>query len=175
MTVGPIQIIAFSFDRIDGFRGEVLAELANLRERGQIRLVDMLVAVKEPTGELTATEMNNLTEDETIEFGYVIGKLLGKSDIDMAETTPNELSADAVERMLAASSQSMGIDYEGIQDLVEDLPPGKAFGVLMFEHTWAIPLREAILRAGGTPLAQAFLTRDSLMMLGSELNRIDVP
>ncbi len=46
--------------------------------------------------------------------------------------------------------------------MVENLPPGKAFGVLMFEHTWAIPLRDAIRRAGGVPLAQGFMTPESI-------------
>jgi hypothetical protein len=43
----------------------------------------------------------------------------------------------------------------------------------MFEHTWAIPLREAIRRAGGVPRAQGFLTRDVLMMVGKELEGFD--
>jgi uncharacterized membrane protein len=173
MTIGPIQIIIFGFDRIDRFRGEVLEELANLRETGEIRLIDLFVAVKEPNGEITASETNNLSEDESIEFGYVIGKLMGKSDLELAGTDPEDSAADAVEQMLAASSQSIGLDYPGIQQVVEEIGPGKAFGVLMFEHTWAIPLRDAIRRAGGTPLAQGFLTREALFMVGNELREID--
>ena len=173
MTIGPIHIIVYSFDRIDRFRGEVLEELARLRESGEIRLIDLLLAVKEPDGQITATEMNDLTPDESVEFGVVIGRLLGFSDISMASRDPGEMTADAVERMLAASSQSLGIDYEGIQKLVLDLQPGKAFAVLMFEHTWAIPLREAIRRAGGVPRAQGFLTRDALMIVGNELQGVD--
>ena len=45
MTIGPIQVIAFSFDRTDQFRGEVLDELGRLRGRGLIRLIDLLLAV----------------------------------------------------------------------------------------------------------------------------------
>ena len=50
MTVGPIQVIVFGFDRTDQFRGEVLEELANLRGRGLLRLIDLMVAVKDPDG-----------------------------------------------------------------------------------------------------------------------------
>ncbi len=42
----------------------------------------------------------------------------------------------------------------------------------MFEHTWAIPLRDAIRRAGGVPLAQGFITPEALLMVGEELRVI---
>jgi uncharacterized membrane protein len=167
MAVGPIQVIVFGFDRTDQFRGEVLEELANLRGRGLIRLIDLFLAIKQPNGEVMATEMNDLTEEETVEFGRVIGKLLG-----LSEAEAGDASAEAVENTLAAASKSVGLDYTGLRQLVEDLQPGKAFGVLMFEHTWAIPLRDAIRRTGGFPLAQGFLTQESLMMVGAELEAI---
>src|SRR5262245_53806403 len=149
MSIGPIQVIAFGFERTDQFRGEVLEELANLRGRGLIRLIDLFVAIKDSSGEIIATELDDLTQAETVEFGQVIGKLLG---VDGGE--PRELAADAIETTLAAAAHSIGLDYKGIKQVVENLPPGEAFGVLMFEHTWAIPLRDAIRRAGGVPLAQ---------------------
>jgi uncharacterized membrane protein len=167
MTVGPVQIIVFGFERTDQFRGEVLEELINLRGRGLIRLIDLFLAVKDLNGEIVAAEVNDLTEEESIEFGYVISKLLGISDLDVPKVT-----ADAVERMLAAASKSVGLDYHGLRCLVDNLEPGKAFGVLMFEHTWAIPLREAIRRAGGVPLAQGFITQEALIMVGEELQAI---
>ena len=167
MTVGPIQIIVFGFERTDQFRGEVLEELYNLRNRGLIRLIDLLLAMKTPAGEIIAKETNDLTEEESVEFGQVIGKLLGVSKADVGEA-----SADAIEKMLAATSHSFGLDYAGIQQLVYNLEPGKAFGVFMFEHTWAIALRDAIRRTGGVPLAQGFLTQEALAMVGAELEAI---
>lgn len=167
MTIGPIQVIAFGFDRTDQFKGEVLEELASLRGRGLIRLIDLFVAIKEPTGEITAVEMNDLTEDESVEFGRVIGHLLGLGDVQV-----QDVAAAAVEQTLAAASDSIGLDYQGLQQAVNNLSPGKAFGVLMFEHTWAIALRDAIRRAGGIPLAQGFVTPEALMMVGAELQAI---
>ena len=167
MAVGPVQVIFFGFDQIDQFRGEVLEELSNLRGQGLIRLIDLFLAIKDPSGKVLAREVNDLTEAESVEFGQVIGKLLGLSDRQKGEE-----SAEAIERTLAATFQSIGFDYQGIQKVVEALPPGKAFGVLMFEHTWAIPLREAIRRAGGIPLAQGFVTKDALIMVGEELQAV---
>ena len=77
MKVGPIQVIVFGFDRSDQFRGEVVEELANLRGQGLIRLIDLFVAVKKPDGGITTVELNDLTEDESVEFGRVISSLLG--------------------------------------------------------------------------------------------------
>jgi uncharacterized membrane protein len=167
MSIGPIQVIAFGFERTDQFRGEVLEELANLRGRGLIRLIDLFVAIKDESGDLAVVEMNDLTETETVEFGQIIGKLLG---LDGVKT--EELAAGAIEATLTAASHSVGLDYKGIKQVVENLPAGEAFGVLMFEHTWAIPLRDAIRRAGGVPLAQGFLTLEALTMVGAELRAI---
>jgi uncharacterized membrane protein len=167
MAVGPVQVILFGFDRTDQFRGEVVEELANLRGRGLIRLIDLFLAIKEPSGEVTAAELNDLTEQESVEFGQVIGKLLGQPGSEVREA-----SADVIERTLAAASHTVGLDYRGLRQVVEDLAPGKAFGVLMFEHTWAIPLRDAIRTAGGVPLAQGFLTQEALLMVGEELEAI---
>jgi uncharacterized membrane protein len=167
MSVGPIQVIVFGFDRTDQFRGEVLEELANLRGRGLVRLIDLFVALKDPSGDVMVVDMNDLTEDESVEFGRVIGKLLG-----VGEISAGEAASGAIERTLAAASQSVGLDVQGLQQVLDRLQPGKALGVLMFEHTWAIPLRDAIRRTGGVPLAQGFLTQEALVMVGEELRAI---
>ena len=167
MTVGPVQVILFGFDRIDQFRGQIVEELGKLRGRGLIRLIDIFLAVKDASGEVKATEMTGLTEEEAVEFGNVVSKLLGLSEVGAADA-----SAEAIERTLAAASHSIGLDYQGIRKIVENLPPGKAFGVLMFEHTWAIPLRDAIRSAGGIPLAPGVITPETLFMVGDELIRL---
>ncbi|MBX3059260.1 MAG: hypothetical protein KF770_22555 [Anaerolineae bacterium] len=167
MEVGPIQVIVFGFDRDDQFRGEILAELLHLRGRGVIRLIDAFVARKSADGQIQAMEMEGLSAAETVEYGRVLGKFLGVDEVAMGDIT-----AATVERTLAAAAASLGLDYQGIRQTMENLPPGKAFGVLMFEHTWAIPLAATIRRAGGVPLAQGFVTPESLVMVGEELNAI---
>lgn len=167
MTVGPIQVIVFGFDRTDQFRGEVVEELSRLRGRGLIRLIDLFLAIKEADGSITAAEMNDLSEQESVEFGRVLAKMLGVSGIE-----GRDVAAAAIERTLSAAASSVGLDYQGLQQTVANLEPGKAFAVLMFEHTWAIPLASAIRRAGGVPLAQGFVTPEALVMVGEELNAI---
>ena len=43
---------------------------------------------------------------------------------------------------------------------------------MLFEHTWAIPFRDAIRRAGGRGLAQGFITPEGLMIVGEEIEAI---
>jgi uncharacterized membrane protein len=164
---GPIQVMVFGFDKTDQFRGEILNELAELRGRGLIRLVDLFVAAKDKSGEVVAVELNDLTKKESVQFGKVVGKLLGKRKV-----TAGEAAADVIESTLAAAADTVGLDYRGIGQVIKDMKPGKAFGVLMVEHVWAIPLRDAIRRAGGVPLAQGFLTPEALLIVGSELEAI---
>ncbi|MCL4264969.1 MAG: hypothetical protein KJ069_17245 [Anaerolineae bacterium] len=167
MEIGPVQVIVFGFDRTDQFRGEILAELLRLRGRGLIRLIDAFVAMKTPAGEIAAMETQDLTNEESVAYGRVVSKLLGIDGV-----TTGDVVAAAVDRTMAAAAASLGLDYQGLRQTVENLPPGKAFGVLMFEHTWAISLAAAIRRAGGVPLAQGFVTPESLVMIGEELNAI---
>jgi hypothetical protein len=41
--------------------------------------------------------------------------------------------------------------------------------VAVLEHTWAIPLRDAIRGAGGFPLADSWLHPEDLLAVGVEL------
>ena len=98
----------------------------------------------------------------------MIGKLLGVAESEL----PVKLAAGAMERHPGGG---LAFGWAGLprsRQVVEEPEPGKAFGVLMFEHTWAIPLRDAIRRAGGVPLAQGFLTPEALVMVGEELQAI---
>jgi hypothetical protein len=167
VAIGPIQVIMFGFERTDGFRGEVVAELARLRGRGLIRLVDLFVAIKEPTGELVLAEMDDLNRDEAREFGEVVGKLLG-----LGMGSSEGVAASSNGRTFEAATHAAGLDVADLEAIVRDLAPDTAVGVLMFEHTWAIPLRDAIRRAGGVPLVQGFVTPEALFMVGAELEAI---
>ncbi len=164
MAIGPVQVIVFGFERTDRFRGEIVAELATLRGRGLIRLVDLFVAVKTPSGEVVAAEMDDLTGEEASEFGAVIGRLLG-----LGMGSPEEATAPSFVGALDAATHAAGLDVARLQAIVRDLAPGTAVGVLMFEHTWAIPLRDAIRRAGGVPLVQGFVTPEALVLVGAEV------
>lgn len=45
------------------------------------------------------------------------------------------------------------VSDEDVEDLTASLPPDSSAAVLVFEHTWAVPLRDAIVRGGGELVA----------------------
>lgn len=165
MAIGPIQVIVFGFERTDQFKGEVLNELRRLRSRGTIRVLDVFLAKKDAAGTLSTVELSWLSEGEKLEFGSVVKKLLEAGGGPAASP---QTGSEALE--LAA--RSSGISPEDLRAAVAAIPPGKALGVLLFEHTWAIPFRDAIRRAGGRGLAQGFITPEGLMMVGAEVEAI---
>jgi len=165
VAIGPIQVIVFGFDRTDQFKGEILEELRGLRSRGMIRVIDVYLAKKEPGGALSTVELSWLSEEEKAEFGSVVKKLLEAGGGSAAKT-------DSRSEAIELAARSSGITPEDLKAAVAAIAPGKALGVLLFEHTWAVPLRDAIWRAGGRGLAQGFITPEGLMMVGAELEAI---
>ncbi len=165
MAIGPVQIIAFAFDRTDLFRGEILTELGRLRRHGMIRVVDLFFAKKDAAGELMTAEMSQLSAEEKKEFGHIVRGLVGLGAGGAVEPDSDGSGPE----LLESAGPSVGLSAEDLHQLVADLPPDKAIGILMFEHTWAVPLRDAITRAGGMAVAQGFVTPQALVMVGAEL------
>src|SRR5664279_5627419 len=76
MAIGPVQLIAIGFPHPD-FHGEIIAELERLRESDTVRVIDSLAVYKDDDGELEIMHLSNLSRDEAIELGTVIGALIG--------------------------------------------------------------------------------------------------
>ena len=144
--MGPVQIIVVGFEE-PRFRGEVLGELRKLRELDIVRLIDMLAVTKDADGTLRAVEAQELPEQEAAEFGAITRDLIGFGD-----QPPSASAADPDQGW----------------DVVDSIPAGSTAVVALLEHRWAVPLRHAIARAGGTPLADAWLHRDDLAAVGLE-------
>lgn len=167
MAIGPIQIIIISLDTLEHARGEVLAELADLRGRGMIRVVDFLVVTKNSANTVEAVDLSDLSPNEAFEFGALLGDLLG---LDTSVESNTFEGGEA--RAMAVMTGLHGMTLEHVREIGESLSVGAAAALLMIEHTWAIPLRDAIRRVGGVPIAQGFLTPEAVMLVGEELGAI---
>ena len=51
-------------------------------------------------------------------------------------------------------------------DILEDIPNGSAAALILLEHHWAVPLRDAIARAGGFRLSDGFISPLDLVEIG---------
>lgn len=163
MAVGPIQMIAIGFEDFTP-TGEILPALTEAIEEGSIRLIDLQFVAKDEFGAVVAMEMSGLTEDETLEFGAVIGGLIGAG-----AGGEEGMIEGAIEGALAAASHSYGMTVADVQAVAEELAPGDAAAMMLIEHTWAIDFRNAVADAGGFMMAQGFLTPDTLLLIGAEL------
>src|SRR5664279_4237702 len=76
MSVGPVQLIVLGFPNPD-FHGEIIAELERLRESDTVRVIDALAVYKDDAGDAEVVHLSNLTLDEAVELGSVIGGLIG--------------------------------------------------------------------------------------------------
>jgi hypothetical protein len=50
--------------------------------------------------------------------------------------------------------------------VLEDIPNDSAAALVLLEHHWAVPLRDAIARAGGFRLADGFISPLDLIEIG---------
>ena len=57
-------------------------------------------------------------------------------------------------------------DDEDAWDVLEDIPNDSAAALLLIEHHWAVPLRDAIARAGGFRLSDGFISPLDLVEIG---------
>jgi len=51
-------------------------------------------------------------------------------------------------------------------DVLEDIPNGSAAALILLEHHWAVPLRDAVARAGGFRISDGFISPLDLVALG---------
>jgi uncharacterized membrane protein len=162
MAIGPVQLIVLGFSKPD-FHGEIIAELERLRESDMVRVIDSLAVYKDAGGELEVEHLSNLTEDEAIEYGTKIGALIGlgiegEDGMEAGAVT----GAEAVE---ADGGVNVFTEEEG-WDILEDIPNGSAAALILLEHHWAVPLRDAIARAGGFRLSDGFISPLDLVEIG---------
>ncbi|HVC67689.1 MAG TPA: DUF6325 family protein [Acidimicrobiales bacterium] len=158
MTIGPVQMLVLGFAEPE-FTGKIAGELDRLREHEFVRILDALVVRKAEDGEITAVQVSDLTSDEAMELGAIAGALIGLGDGDV--------EAGAVAGALEGSDGHV-IPDEDMWFVADTIPAGSAAAVVLLEHLWAIPLRDAIVDAGGIALADQWIHPADLVAVGLE-------
>jgi uncharacterized membrane protein len=162
MSIGPIQMLVVGFEG-PKFKGEILEELRRLKDEDIIRLIDLLVIKKNDDGTVETLHQSDLTEHEAIEFGAVAGALIGLG-------AAGEEGAKAGARAGAeALEDGHALSDDQVWYAADAIPNGTAAGIALIEHRWAIPLRDAIVRAGGMPLIDEWIHVTDLVAAGLKL------
>jgi uncharacterized membrane protein len=160
MAIGPVQLVVLGFPNPE-FHGEIIAELERLRASDTIRVIDSLVVYKDVDGSLEVEHLSNLTKDEAVELGSTVGALIGlgiegEDGIDKGAVLGGKAAVNGVQVFSDADEW----------DVIEDIPNGSAAALILFEHQWAVPLRDAVMRAGGIRLSDGFISPLDLVEIG---------
>jgi uncharacterized membrane protein len=160
MAIGPVQLITLGFTH-PNFHGEIIAELERLRDSDTVRVIDALAVYKDAAGDIEVEHLSNLSTEEAIEMGTMIGALIGlgvegEKGMEAGALAGAEASADGVHVFTD----------DDAWDVLEDIPNDSAAALILLEHHWAVPLRDAIARAGGFRLSDGFISPLDLVAIG---------
>jgi uncharacterized membrane protein len=118
MTLGPIDFIALEFPG-NRFKGEILPDLFELADRGIIRIIDLVIIMKDQDGAVVVRELQELDEGQM--------------------TVLNPLKAE-VNQM---------ITNEDIDRIAEKLDNNSTAGLMLIENLWAKKTQQAMIEANG--------------------------
>ena len=121
------------------FTGRIIEEIERVVEKKIIRLVDVVFVQKDAAGEIDVVELD---ESDDPRFAGFAGLLADR----MGLLTPEDVATLAV-----------------------SLPPDSAALILLFEHRWAVRIKEALADAGGFLVARETIAPEALEMLNAEL------
>ena len=130
--LGPVDYLVVEFPG-SNFNGEILPELADLVERGVVRVLDLVLIKKQEDGSFEGFEFDD------IESGS-LGEL-------------REL-----ERELADL-----LSEDDIVAVADALDPGSTAALLVYENLWAAPFASAVRRSGGQLVANGRIPAQALI------------
>jgi hypothetical protein len=123
----------------NNFNGSIAGEIARVVESGTIALVDLVFIGKDENGECTVLEVDNKEDPRFAGFAPMLEGMNGL------------------------------LTEEDIQTLGVSLAPNTSALVIMFEHRWAVHIKDAIISAGGYLVERETIRPEVLEMLNAEL------
>jgi hypothetical protein len=105
--------------------------------------------------------LSNLSKEEAIELGSTVGALIGLGiDGEDGFVAGAEAGAEA------AAAGATALPESETWDVIEEIPHDSAAALILLEHRWAVPLREAVARAGGFRISDGFISPLDLVDVG---------
>jgi hypothetical protein len=101
------------------FNGDIVPALKELTRNGTIHIIDLIFVKKDGDGNVKSFELSNLSAAEAAAFNDLDGEI---DDL---------------------------LNEEDVLLAAEKLQPNSAGALLVFEHTWATRLRDAVVNSGG--------------------------
>lgn len=129
-VLGPVQILLIGLDD-PGSERMLAAELQDLHCQNAVRALDVLRVRRDPDG--------------------------GLRRLDPPDPEGSEQFQGAVVEALLVSDSGDEAMAEGTWSLADWLPRGAAAAIILLEHRWAIPLREAAAGVGAEVFDDAWV------------------
>ena len=123
MTLGPIEVIVAGFPG-NRFNGKIMPALQSLVDRDIVSVVDGLLIMKDGDGVVTFVELEEIDANDD---AAALAGLLDQTDGLLSD--------------------------EDVEELAMALEPNSSAAALVLEHTWAKPLRDAIVDSDGVLIA----------------------
>ena len=124
-------------------------------------MIDALAVHKDTAGDLDAMHLSNLSQDEAIELGSKIGALIG-----LGFEGEDGMAAGAQAGAEAAIDGVTAFSDEQAWDILADIPNDSAAALILLEHHWAVPLRDAVAEANGFRISDGFISPLDLVGIG---------
>jgi uncharacterized membrane protein len=127
MTLGPIDFIALEFPG-NRFKGEILPDLFELVDQGIIRIIDMVIVLKDRDGAVIARELQELDPGHVAMLNPLkaeANQMITQSDIDaIAKLLDNNSTAGLmlIENLWAKKTQQAMLDANGRLVMFERIP-----------------------------------------------------
>ena len=121
MTYGPIDFVAIEL-KTDQLTGEGMSALLKLVEDKIIRVIDLVIILKDQDGNHEVLEIEELAPDVLVVFDPLEAEISGL------------------------------IQVEDIEPIAEAMAANTTAALLLFENLWAIEFGAAVTRAGGRQL-----------------------
>jgi hypothetical protein len=118
MKRGPVDVTVLAFGEAR-FDGSALAELERQAAAGTIRVLDLIILLKDENEACWRVAISDLPPEQAAAVAFIEAETIGLFDDEDAAT------------------------------LCEGMVPGSAVAALAIEHTWAVDLANAIHAEGG--------------------------
>ncbi len=127
--IGPVEFLLLGFEG-NRFDGRIAPAIAELVDKGFVRLLDLAVVMKDADGEVAILEMQELPDDVAEALKALTGEIRGlMSEADLMEVADN-------------------------------LEPSSSVAALLVEHIWAGHFADAVRSAGGELLVSERIPGD---------------
>jgi hypothetical protein len=141
-VMGPISYLIVEFPE-NKMKGEGLAALVDLVDRGIVRVLDLTFVARDTDGTVGIIDISDIDGD-------------GELDLTIFEGAATGL-----------------MDEDDIAEAGSILAPGAAAGILIIENRWAAPFTDALRRGGAELVAAGYIPQDDLLAALDAVDPVD--